>query len=86
MIRFRKRKGVISMDKKRIVKGGIALLIGLLLTGCAGYYNGYGYYDYPYSDYDYGYYDYGHHREFGERHEWGEHHERGEHHEGSEHH
>ncbi len=95
MIRFINRKGVILVDKRKIVLGAIALLVGLMLTGCAGYYSGYGYYDNPYyNDYDYGYYAYPyyqnhhefgeHHREFGERHEWGEHHERGEHQGGSE--
>ena len=84
MIRFINRKGVILVDKRKIVLGAIALLVGLMLTGCAEYYSGYGYYDNPYyNDYDYGYYAYPyqnhhefgeHHREFGERHEWGEHH------------
>ena len=65
------------MDKKRIVILGIVLLIGLMLTGCAGYYGGYGYYDYPYNNYGYGYYGYPYY--YG--HEWGEHHrEFGEHH------
>jgi hypothetical protein len=31
------------------------MLVGLMLTGCAEYYAGHGYYDYPYYDYDYGY-------------------------------
>jgi hypothetical protein len=79
MIRFTNRKGVILVDKREIVLGAIALLIGLMLTGCAGYYNGYGYYDYPYSDHDYGYPYYSHHREFDEHHEFGEHHESGGH-------
>ena len=76
------------MNKKKIIFWGIVLLIGLLLTGCAGYYGGYGYYDYPYYDYGYGYYGYPYYYHYG--HERGEHHwsghERGEHHEGGEHH
>ena len=48
------------MDKKTIFVLGIVLLIGLMLTGCAGYYGGYGYYDYPFFGYDdYPYYNYG---------------------------
>jgi len=70
------------MNKNRIIFWGIVLLIGLMLTGCAGYYSGYGYYESPYYDYDYGYYPYLHHREFGVSPEWGEHHGSGEHHEG----
>ena len=77
MIGFKSRKGVISVGRKKIIWGGIVLLISLMLAGCAGTYSGYGYYDYPYYDYDYGYYGspyyYGHHREFGEHHEFGEH-------------
>jgi hypothetical protein len=46
------------MNKKKIVFWGIVLLIGFMLTGCAGYYGGYGYNDYPYNNYDYGYYGY----------------------------
>ena len=46
------------MNKKRIFFWGIVLLIGLMLTSCAGYYGGYGYNDYPYNNYDYGYYGY----------------------------
>ncbi len=76
------------MDSKKIYLWLIGLALGLLLTGCAGYYSGYGYpyYDYGYGYYPYGYnyygyYGFGHHREFGERHEWGEHHGGGEHHE-----
>ena len=84
MIRIKLVKGVISMDKKRIFLWVTMLVLGLMLTSCAGYYSGYGYYDYPYYDYGYGYpygyYGFGHHREFGERHEWSEHHEGGEHH------
>ncbi len=79
------------MDPRKIILGGIALLIGLMLTGCAGYYSDYGYHEYPYyDDYGYGYfvYPYGHHpREFGEHHrefgrgpEWNEHHGEGERH------
>ena len=65
------------MDKKKIVALGIVLLIGLMLTGCVGYYGGYGYYDYPYYNNSYGYYLYPSYP----RHEWGEHHrEFGEHH------
>ena len=63
---------------------GMMLLIGIMLTGCAGYYGGYG------NDYDSGYYGYPSNN-YG--HEWGEHqggsHERGEHsehHEGGEQH
>jgi hypothetical protein len=44
------------MSKKKIFSLGIVLLIGLMLTSCAGYYGGYGYHDYPYYDYHYGYY------------------------------
>jgi hypothetical protein len=76
------------MDKKKVIFGGLALLIGLMLAGCAGYYSGYGYHEYPYHDYYYGYYGYPydherhefdeHHRGFGERPEFGEHHESGE--------
>ena len=76
------------MNKNRIIFWGIVLLIGLLLTGCAGYYGGYGYPDYPYYDYGYGYYGYPYYYHYG--HERGQHHwsghERGEHHEGGEHH
>lgn len=85
------------MDKRKIVLGGVAILIWLILAGCAGYYSDYGYYDNPYyDDYGYGYfvhpYDRHHresgerHREFGHRPEWGEHHEGGERHGGGEHH
>ena len=52
------------MNKKRIVFLGIMLLIGIMLTGCAGYYGGYG------NDYDSGYYGYPSNN-YG--HEWGEH-------------
>jgi hypothetical protein len=38
------------MNKKKIIFWGIVLLIGLMLTGCAGYYAGYGYSDRPYYD------------------------------------
>lgn len=38
------------MNKKKIFILGIVLLIGLMLTGCAGYYGGYGYREYPYYD------------------------------------
>jgi len=78
------------MNKKKIIFLGIVMLIGLILTGCAGYYGGYGYYDFPYYDHDYGYYGYPydyHGHEWGEHHrgghEWGEH---GNHHEGGEQH
>ncbi len=78
------------MDKKKIFLLGTMLALGLILTSCAGYYSGYGYYDYPYYDdgygYPYGYYGYDHHRDFGEHHEGEEHHGFGEHHEGGEHH
>jgi len=43
------------MDKRRFIFWGVVLLIGLMLTGCAGYYGAYGHYDYPYNDYGYGY-------------------------------
>ena len=75
------------MDKKKIVILGIVLLIGLMLSGCAGYYGGYGYYDFPYNNYGYysypynndGYGYYGYLYYYG--HEWREHHrEFGEHH------
>jgi hypothetical protein len=48
-------KGRISMDKKKFVFWGIVLLIGLMLTGCAGDYGAHGYSDYPYYNQDYGY-------------------------------
>jgi hypothetical protein len=38
------------MNKKKLIFWEAVLLIGLMLTGCAGYYGGYGQYDYPYSD------------------------------------
>jgi len=38
------------MNKKKIFILGIVLLIGLMLTGCAGYNGGYGYREYPYYD------------------------------------
>jgi hypothetical protein len=79
MIRFINRKGVILVDKRKIVLGAIGLLVGLMLTGCAEYYAGHGYYDYPYYDDDYGYPYYSHHREFNEHHEFREHHESGGH-------
>jgi len=88
MIKIKLVKGVILMDKKRIFLWGIMIVLGLMLTSCAGYYSGYGYYNYPYYDYGYGYpygyYGYGH--EWREHHEWGEHHEGGFGHEGGEHH
>ena len=63
------------MNKKRIVFWGMIMLIGLVLTGCAGYYSGYGYYGNPYyNDYDYGYYAYPYyheHHEFGQSPKWG---------------
>ena len=74
------------MDRKTIFSLGIVLLVGLTLTGCAGYYSGYGHYDYPYYDNGYRYYggyglydypDYGY-RYYGypyhHGHEWREHH------------
>lgn len=89
MFKFIRREEVILVDRKKIIFWGIALLMGLMLAGCAATYGGYGYYDYPYYDYDYGYYGspyyYRHHREFGHRPEWGEHREGGEHHESGEH-
>ena len=65
---------MIRVDKRKIAKGGMAIFTWLMLTGCAGYYSGYGYYDYPYYDYDNDYPSWGHHREFGHGPEWGEHH------------
>jgi len=67
------------------------LLIGLILTGCAGYYSGNGHYTSPYSEYPYYnngyYYDYGHHREFGQSPKWdGEHQGSGGHSASGEHH
>jgi hypothetical protein len=38
------------MDKRKFIFWGAVLLIGLMLTGCAGYYGGYGYREYPYYD------------------------------------
>jgi hypothetical protein len=38
------------MNKKKMIFSGIILLIGFILTGCAGYYGGYGYGEYPYYD------------------------------------
>ena len=65
------------MDKKSILMLGIVFLIGFMLTGCAGYYGGYGFYDYPYYDYGYRYYGYPYYH----GHEWREHHrDFGEHH------
>jgi hypothetical protein len=58
------------MDKKKIAALGIVLLIGLLLTGCVGYYGGDGYYDYPYYDSGYRYYGYPYYHH---DHEWREH-------------
>jgi hypothetical protein len=52
------------MDKRKFIFWGIVLLIGLLLTSCAGYYGGYGYYDYPYNGYGYGYYGSPYYREY----------------------
>ena len=64
------------MGRKKIVTLGVVLLIGLMLTGCVGYYGGYGYYDYPYADYGYRFYGFPYHH----GHEWREHHrEFGEH-------
>ena len=66
------------MDKRKIVALGIVLLIGLMLTGCVGYYGGYGYYDDPYYDSGYRYYGnpYYHHGHEWREHEhgWDEHH------------
>jgi hypothetical protein len=86
-----------KMDKKKITFWMMVLLIGLILTGCAGYAGYYGdpydygyYYGYPY--YGYGYFGYGDlhgfggHHEFGEHHMFSEHHEGGERHEGGHHH
>jgi len=52
------------MDKRKFIFWGAVLLIGLMLTGCAGYYGGYGQYDYPYNDYGYGYYGSPYYREY----------------------
>jgi hypothetical protein len=88
---------VILMDRRKMILWGVMLLvIGLMLTGCAGYYSGNGYYGYPYYDYGYPYYGYygfpyydhgyrrgfgEHHREFGQSPKWGGEHEgSGEHH------
>ena len=38
------------MNKKKMVLWGTTLLIGLILTGCAGHYGGYGDREYPYRD------------------------------------
>ena len=48
------RKGCDVMNIK-FALGVSILLLTLLLSGCAGYYSGYGYYDQPYG---YGYYGY----------------------------
>jgi len=62
------------MERKKVILGGLVLLIGLMLAGCAVY--GDGYYEYPYYyDHDYGYPYYGHPHEFGEHHDYGGHHE-----------
>ena len=50
------------MVRKVMIICGVLLLIGIMLTGCAGYYSGYGYYDYPYYDYGDGYYGYPYHQ------------------------
>ena len=39
------------MDKKKLYFWGMLLVLALMLTGGAGYYSGYGYYDYPYYGY-----------------------------------
>jgi hypothetical protein len=77
------------MIKKQILFSVVMVLIGLMLTGCAGYYGGYGYGSSRYN-YDSGYYR-NPHNNYG--HEWGEHHQgshewedHGEHHEGGEQH
>jgi hypothetical protein len=44
------------MDKKKLFLGGVVLLIGLILTGCAGYYGAHSYSDYPYYNQGYGNY------------------------------
>jgi len=36
------------MNKRKMILWGMTLLIGLMLTGCAGYYGGYGYGESPY--------------------------------------
>jgi hypothetical protein len=33
-----------------MARWAITLIIGFILTGCAGYYGGYGYREYPYDD------------------------------------
>ena len=43
------------MDKKKFIFWGVVLLIGLMLTGCAGGYGAHGYSDYPSYNQDYGY-------------------------------
>ena len=43
------------MDKKKFIFWGVFLLIGLMLTGCAGDYGAHGYSDYPYYNQGYGY-------------------------------
>jgi hypothetical protein len=35
------------MNKKKVILWAITLLIGLILTGCGGYYGGYGYREDP---------------------------------------
>ncbi len=58
------------MNKKTIFIFGIAILVGLMLAGCGGYYGGYGYYDdYPYYNSGYGHYGYPNYH----GHDWGEH-------------
>ena len=47
------------MNKKKMISAGIILMIGLILTGCAGYYGGYGYESpYYYGGYGHGEYPY----------------------------
>jgi hypothetical protein len=42
------------MNKKKLIFWGVVLLIGVMLTGCAGNYGGRGYNDgFPYYDYNY---------------------------------
>ena len=73
-------------EENKIILWVIAFLIGFLLTGCAGYYGGYGNYDYSYYDHGYQYYGYPYYYHYG--HERDEHqgggHEQDEYHGGRE--
>ena len=59
------------MITKQLVLGVVALLSGLIMTGCAWYNGGYGF---RYHNYDHGYYA-NPHNNYG--HEWDEHHQGG---------